>query len=347
MRLFTMMFFLFLSIFIMLRCGEIIIPESESNLNVEDFESAWNHINSIYPVFEFKKIDWDSIHTVYRIRAEQAVGDEIYAVLFDLVAELKDGHAEIITVGGESFSTFTPPRYLRDEEAFDPNLTRQYFDKPLRVVGSKSIEYEFLPDNIGYVRFSTFGAGLGLSDVEIIINDMDLIINYFSEADGLIVDVRDNNGGFSSIFNQIIARLIDKPIKTESSFTVTDTIPPSTTTPAGPQQYTGPIVILINGTSISAPENFSDRLSQLDYVTLVGDTTAGAAVSFTDSMDPRYFLPSGKSIKIGWNALLRIDGELYEWNGVPPDILVPQTKADIIMKRDKQLEFAIEFLNGN
>jgi len=342
-----MMFFLFLSISVLLSCSEIIVPESESNLNVEDFESAWNHINSIYPVFEFKKIDWDSIHTVYRIRAEQAVGDEIYAVLFDLVGELKDGHARIYTVGGDHFTPFTPPRVLRDEEAFDPNLTRQYFDKPLRVVGSKSIEFEFLPDNIGYVRFSTFGTGLRLSDVEIIINDMDFIVNYFAEADGLIVDVRDNDGGRSLLYDQIIARLIDEPIETESAFTVTDTVPPFTITPKGPRQYTGPIVILINGTSFSAPEVFSDRLRQLDNVTLVGDTTAGAGVSFTGSMKLRHFLPGGKSIRIGWNALLRIDGELHEWNGVPPDIRVPQTKADISMKRDKQLEFAIEFLSGN
>ena len=236
---------------------------------------------------------------------------------------------------------------MRDEKAFDPNLTRKYFDRPLQVVGSNSIEYEFLPENIGYVRFSTFGTGLKLKDVEIIANDMDLIVNYFSEARGLIVDVRDNDGGASIISDEIIARLISEPLKTAASIEVSGTIPSDMISPIGPRQYTGPIIILINGTSISAPEGFSDRLSQLDYVTLLGDTTAGAGVSFTGSMELRYFLPSGKSIQIGWNALLRIDGEQAEWNGIPPDIHVPQTETDILNGKDLQLEKAIEILSRN
>lgn len=37
-------------------CKDIIVTEPESNLNVEDFEAAWNRINDVYPYIEFKKI---------------------------------------------------------------------------------------------------------------------------------------------------------------------------------------------------------------------------------------------------------------------------------------------------
>ncbi len=114
--------------------------------------------------------------------------------------------------------------------------------------------------------------------------------------------------------------------------------------PQGGQQYTGPIVILINGTSFSAAEVFVEIMRQLDYVTVVGDTTAGGGVS--SNGDPRHFLPSGKSISINYEAILRIDGEPLEWNGVPPDIRVLQTKADVDMKRDRQLQSAIEMLSA-
>ena len=167
----------------------------------------------------------------------------------------------------------------------------------------------------------------------------------FSEADGIIVDIRNNTGGGSAGYSPIIGRLIESPVATTSGFSWMGTNDAGTISPLGGQQYTGPIVLLISGTTFSAAEVFVEIMQQLDYVTLVGDTTAGGGVS--SNGDPRHFLPSGKSIKINYEAILKIDGEPLEWNGVPPDIRVPQTKADIDMKRDRQLESAIEFLKGN
>ena len=84
-----------------LSCSNILVPESEENMNIEDFEAAWTHIDKVYPLFDFKKIDWDSTHAIYRARAELTEGDEIYSLLYDLVGEIKDGHAKIITKGGD------------------------------------------------------------------------------------------------------------------------------------------------------------------------------------------------------------------------------------------------------
>ena len=64
---------LFISAFILsffFSCKDLVVTEPESNLNVEDFEAAWNRINDVYPYLDFKKINWDSIHTVYRPLAE-------------------------------------------------------------------------------------------------------------------------------------------------------------------------------------------------------------------------------------------------------------------------------------
>ena len=309
-------------------CSEIIVPESDQNLNVADFEAAWQRIDDIYPVFEFKGIDWDALFPTYLARAEAAQGDEIFYVLSDLVAELKDGHTRVYTEGGMHVEPYRPPRSLRDKGAYNPNVIRNYFEQPLQVGRRNSFEYGKMASGIGYIRFSSFGTDLQFQDIELVLFDLDIAINYLSSASGLIMDVRDNGGGVSTLYDQEMGRFLSRPIETEASFTVTDTMPPATISPAGPRQYTGPIVILINGTSFSAAQAFADRMSQLGYVTLVGDTTAGAGVGFTGSMNPRHFLPSGKSIRIGWNALFRIDGELHEWNGIPPDVRVVQSKAD-------------------
>ena len=54
-----------LSLIMFFSCKDIIVTEPESNLNVEDFEAAWKRIKDVYPYLEFKKINWDSIYTVY------------------------------------------------------------------------------------------------------------------------------------------------------------------------------------------------------------------------------------------------------------------------------------------
>ena len=67
-------------------CEDLFVKPAISNQNVEDFEAAWNRINDTYPFLEYKKIHWDSLHTVYLPRVEAARGDEFYFVLHDLLA---------------------------------------------------------------------------------------------------------------------------------------------------------------------------------------------------------------------------------------------------------------------
>lgn len=61
--------------------------------------------------------------------------------------------------------------------------------------------------------------------------------------------------------------------------------------------------------------------------------------------DP-YRLPSGRKLHIYEIVYYRYDGELLEWNGVPPDVVVRQTAPDLAAKRDRQLEAAIEHLRS-
>jgi carboxyl-terminal processing protease len=114
------------------------------------------------------------------------------------------------------------------------------------------------------------------------------------------------------------------------------------TKPSGSFQYTNPVVVLINGSTFSAGEFTTEILKQLPQVTAVGDTTGGGSVGGGD--ESLFYLPSGKSIEIGFTDFRRYDGLPWEWLGIPPDIRIEQTEADILAGRDKQLEYAIELL---
>ena len=320
--------------FIFSSCSDLIVTGPETSQNVADFEAAWQIVNSVYPYFQFKHINWDSIYAVYSPLANAAKGDEIFTVLFDMLAELKDGHVSLRTQGGASVSTYHPPRLEKDKYAYSPLVVRKYFNKELRLAGDKQVEYEIISDSIGYVYIST------LMNNKPILEGFDEALAYLKDTKGLIIDVRNNGGGSDNNSMGIIERLI--------SFAF-DIFPYSLPSggleqgsfiyPRGPFQYTKPVVLLINGVCFSSCEDFAEMMKHVSTVTAVGDTTAGASGA------PQPFaLPSGKKINVSTKDFRRYDGLPIEWNGVVPDLLVPQTEADTKQGRDKQLERAIELL---
>ncbi len=55
-------------------------------------------------------------------------------------------------------------------------------------------------------------------------------------------------------------------------------------------------------------------------------------------------LPCAKVIYVEPGYFEKYDQQVFEWQGVPPDIRVVQKAEDIETGRDRQLEFAIEVL---
>ena len=315
----------------------MIVNQAESNLNIEDFEAAWDRVNTVYPYLDYKQINWDSIYTVYKPQAEQAKGDEIYTVLIEMLGELKDMHIHLKTNGGSVISTYLPPRWLKDKYAYDPIIVRNYFDKELIVAGEGRIEYGIIPGNIGYIYMATF--------------DNDYLINYFSEAlafvkntNSLILDIRHNNGGSYQNLVAVVSRFITSPLEKPEYYVLGEqiTLPPFK--PQGDFQYVNPIIVLINGVCYSTGDIFPEVMKQISTVTVVGDTTGGGSSGSTSSAPAEYKLPSGKTIFVGTTDWRRYDGLPYEWIGVPPDILIQQTKEDIEKGIDGQLEHAIDML---
>ena len=332
-KLFLLSVILFVSV--LFSCKDLIVTEPETNLNVKDFEAAWKRIKNVYPYLEFKKINWDSIYTVYRPRVQAAQGDEFFLVLRDLLAELKDGHVYYKTKGGGEVYPYYPPRHFKDRHAYSPFVVRKYFDRELKLTESSSVEYEILPGNIGYAFLSDFHKTY-------LIDEFPGVLEYLKNTKGLILDIRQKRGGDYQNIEAVITRFLTGPLERNDAYTYGEkwVLPPFQ--PSGPFQYTNPVVVLINGSTFSAGEFTTEILKQLPQVTAVGDTTGGGSVGSGD--EGLYFLPSGKSIHIGFIDIRRYDGLPWEWLGVPPDIRVEQTEADILAGRDKQLEYAINLL---
>ena len=300
----------------------------------EDFEVLWNTTDMYYPFFEFKKIDWDQIYTQYHPQFIDISDNEKKLLLGQVLNELKDGHANLLDEHGRYLSHYQTPRSIKDENSFSHEVVARYFPTELLEL-AEIFKYEFITGNIGYIYIQSF------PQEESIYNQFDIVLEYLKQADGLIIDIRHNGGGSTNASDHFISRLINEEL--EGVIWTTregGNYPLHYYYPEGDFQYTEPTVLLINGKSFSTAEAMANLCKKIEHIVLLGDTTGGGG----GVPDEKFKLPSGLQFRVPTRCEMRYDGEHIEWNGIPPDILIPQTKDDIANNQDKQLEAAVNYL---
>jgi len=330
----------FIFLVMLVGCSKILIQPAEYNHTILDFEAAWEAIDLVYPLLEYKGIDWDNVYVNYSQRAEQSRGDEGYQLIYDLLRELQDPHVYFVNPGGGIVFPYPGHRWIKDYKAYDRAIVRRYFDEPLLLACQEKVEYGILNDNIGYIYISNF-------DDADAFNDFGEVIDQIHTTTGLIIDVRHNSGGWTDNVSDVIGKFITDSltfvqgyVKDGIKFNKKAVQPDKAIVP-----YLGPIVLLMNGACISAGEIFSEMMNQLPNVTLVGDTTNGAGCNdAADYIEGDYTLPSGIRIHIGTTYAVRYDGQPIELNGIVPEILLPQENYELENGKDIQLEFAKQFL---
>jgi C-terminal processing protease CtpA/Prc len=201
--------------------------------------------------------------------------------------------------------------------------------------------YTWLTEDIGYFHFNKF-SDVGKSSAVV-----DEIVVYFKSAKGIIIDVRRNGGGDDRVGKAIADRFADTKrlymtIQEKSGPGHGDFAEPVMwhVDPAGPMQFTKPVILLTDYTSGSAAENFALAMRVLPHATIVGDFTAGC---FADADADK--LPNGWYFSLSLNLFKDHNGICWEGIGVPPDLRITNTEEDISNKKDRVLEFAIELLN--
>jgi len=302
-----------------------------------DFNYAWHVADTTYPYMEFKSINWDSIYQVFYARIQSSNDPPHLLLIHDLLAELKDGHVFYHDYDDNMVYVYVPSRIQKDENAVSLEVIRSYFQVETKLSPSGKIEYEILPDNIGYAFLSDFNE-------EYLMDDFPQVLDYLRNTNGIILDVRHKQGGRDRNIEAVVSRFMDTPLDRPDFYLLGEQIPLPKLEPQGPYTYTNPVVVLINGLTFSAGELFSEMMKQLPNVTTVGDTTGGGSCGANWNATGNYELPSGTMIHIGTTDRRRYDGLPWEWLGIPPDTRVEQTPEDIHSGRDLQLEHAIELL---
>lgn len=150
--------------------------------------------------------------------------------------------------------------------------------------------------------------------------------------EGLVIDVRRNNGG------NIDSWIIEKLLRRSWAFWAANGKQPY---PNMQNTFRGHLVVLMDELTYSDGETFAAGVKALKLGPLVGKRTAGAGVWLSDGNG---LLDNGMA-RVAENGQFSEDGEwLIEGVGVAPDVEVDNLPHETFNGRDRQLEVALELL---
>jgi len=318
----------------MLSCEKVLVEDLQSNNPVENFDALWKGVDEGYSFFEYKKINWDSLYDVYRpMIDEETSSEKLFSVLDDMLFHLQDGHVNLI-------SPFNQSRNWEWYLDFPPNfdfdiLQRNYWQDKQRYTGPL---VNVIIDSVGYIRYSSFSSTVTDFDIDYV-----LAVFRAVEVKGVIIDVRDNGGGFTNNGFKIASRFTDerrhvysRRIKNGPGHNDFSELNKAYVEPGGDNQWTDRVIVLTNRSSYSATNNFVAIMQALPNVTVIGDWTGGGGG--TPAGDE---LPNGWKYRYSSTQTFTPEGFNIE-NGIPPDIRVDISQADKLRGRDTILDRALD-----
>jgi hypothetical protein len=312
-----------------------VFEQQASSKSLAQFDAVWAGYDAIYPYFEFKKVNWDSLRSVYRPRAALAKSTgETVAILREMIGALKDVHSWFVQPSGSSLGTHESPRFVNWRRSLWEADVQRHQNFPQQTNWGYAM--------IGDVPYVYFGAW---NRSQVKTADVDAIFERFRNAPAIVIDVRANGGGDESLAQEVAGRFYDQPHiyryganRNGPRHADMETPHPMVLAPRGSWQFTRPVLVLAGRGSFSATEDFVCMMRVLPHVTIAGDTTGGGSGNpgFYDMGDGwQYSVPRS----IGYTSAMQI----VEWNGIAPTIVVPMSSDDVARARDTVFEFAEEW----
>ncbi|WP_162303942.1 S41 family peptidase [Paracnuella aquatica] len=325
----------------------------------KDFEAFWQSFQQRYALFDIKGVQWDSAYKQFRpaVTAQTNVS-ELVEILGKMVAPLRDRHITIskgdeVLYRGSRNSAFR--ELMRGREAqfwnmVDQNLNRSGFGA-INGVGPKYKEealfYTGAAPDAAYIRITRcFGAVASLYSDEAEAKDLaemlrlwDSLLVAYGPKQKLIIDLRGNGGGHGG--REMASRLLAAPTVTHS-IALRDSAggfgpaAPQLLAPHSGVRFLKNVVLITSDRTASSAEDFALSLVQQPHVQRVGMPTAGM---FSDMYN--LTLPSGLEVTFSHQLYLDTNGQPLEDKGVPVQVQVANTAADVENGTDPVLQKAL------
>jgi hypothetical protein len=329
---------LFLSI-CLISCTNDIIEKDTTHLNI--FQSFWQIMDERYVFFEEKRLNWDSIYTVWHPKFEKIHSDIEAVAAFDTILNcIGDGHLSINSASNKYVNPFWRNRSLY--LCFGKIYYTYSFSN---IIYYSNLNLAQMPNSMTYLRI------LENLEQQYIISGENIGLQNYNYSNGLIVDLRDCPGGYDTGYGicdlfftgkKTIYYTQTKQGKEHTNFT---NIKPVALEGFGLVDKRTPIMLLINNNTYSMGNSLAFIIKDLTNCTVIGEQSGGGGGSVI-----RSYLPAGWGLGYTNTRDYDLSKHLME-NGLKPDIEVIRSKefwekVHPVKGEDPQLEKAIEVLNN-
>lgn len=255
-------------------------------------------------------------------KAAGVLGGDIITKINDDTTEGWTVERAVSKIRGE-VGTTVKITVLRGTETKEFNITRDTINNP-------SVESS-IENGVGTITISRFDEATGSLARAAAENFKT------QNVKGVILDLRDNGGGYVEAAKQVASIWLDnKIIVTERRGTVTtDTIRSG----SNPILNGIPTVVLVNGNSASASEIVAGALQDHKVAKIVGQKTFGKG-----SVQKLVDLDGGAQLKVTIAKWYTPNGKNISKTGIEPDVKATLTQDDVNNNLDPQMNAAIKAL---
>ncbi len=218
----------------------------------------------------------------------------------------------------------------RDGEILTFEINRKQITLDTVLLEANSTE---VPSSLGYIAIYQFTDSTTAEFDKILTETM------ANDPKGLILDLRDNPGGYVDSALDILGYFFEKN-ETVAKLKIADQYYNEKSPGAGTLKNM-PVVVLINENTASAAEIVAAALLEKKSATLVGEQTYGKG-----TVQEVNIYTDGSLLKLSIAKWLTPEGNDIDHSGIKPTIEVVATKDDTIGKTDSQLQKAIDELES-
>lgn len=325
------------------------LEEETSITPVKVFDDFWKAYDLYYANFKVKEIDWDDTYTVYRKKVSNDISyDSLFNVLNEIELKvLKDGHSYL----GKSKSfivTYKPlGKEVDDRHIVSSNCQLNLID--YMRFNHDYLDYGVVKGNasIGYIHAKTFMTKDDGYDLDSFKEDLDLIMSKMKKKEALIIDIRNNTGGYSPWANYFAGYfsshsykyLTEKTRYNSNRYDLKEVAGSFVVHPSGDFVFKKPVLVLMNRYTASAAEIFILAVRDLPQVRTFGFRTFGI---FSPSIYRE--LINGWYVRIPVSEIRLTNGNSYEGIGITPRFptrsIIENYNVDLTLKN--AIEYAVE-----
>lgn len=175
--------------------------------------------------------------------------------------------------------------------------------------------FESNEKTIGFIRVSTFGEAT-VRDFKDAIDNLDEL-----GIDGLIVDMRNNSGGYLNVVNEMVSYLLPSGLPITSAVDRDGREIVYSTRGSSSSRLDVDVVTLINGGSASAAEIFAAAMIESGGFEVIGTTSFGKG-----TVQQSRSIGDSSMLQLTIQAWRTPDGHLIEGYGVEPTIYVEESE---------------------